>query len=172
MNAHPRHRTHSRTVNPGAGVLAASRAQCGLRVQSPAANTPKTHAKGGCHHGTTCLGNPRPPAHIPPRRGTCSLGAVLWGRHRPPGPQCIHRAHRGPATPPHAGSARGLHANTTGSPTPTQHVCPVHTPPTGPRHHGGNTNKKPPTTPATAPQTCHSSEPQVQVGGLHSHPAH
>ena len=40
----------------------------------------KTHAAKACHHGTTCVGHPRPAAHIPPRRGWGSIGTVLSGR--------------------------------------------------------------------------------------------
>ena len=120
--------------------------------------------------------HPRPPAHIFPGQSTCSVGAILRGRYGPPGPQCIHCTHRGPPRPPHAQprarSARGLHGKTTGSQTPMQHVSAVDTPTLGPPHHGGNTNVQRPTTPATAPRTCHSNEQQVQGRGPHSHPAH
>ena len=72
-------RKHSLTFNPGPGILPTSRAQCCHRVPGPAPNTPQAHAKGGCHHGATCVGHPRPRAPIRPRRDTCSVGAVLTG---------------------------------------------------------------------------------------------
>ena len=104
------------------------------------------------------------------------MGGVVCRRRRPPGPQCIHRAHRNPPTPSHAQPktriTRSLHTNTAGSPAPTHHMSPVLSPPVGPPHHGGNRHMEPPTTPAAAPRACHSNEPQMQGGRPHSRPAH
>ena len=85
-NPHPSHRAHSSAVHPGPGVLPTSRAKCSHRVPCPAPDTPQTHAAKGRHHNLTCVGHPRPPAHIPPCRGPGSISAILRGQHRPPGP--------------------------------------------------------------------------------------
>ena len=57
-----------------------------IRFQALRPDTPQTHASKGRHHSLMCVGHPRPPAHVPPCRGSGSIGSLLWGRHRPPSP--------------------------------------------------------------------------------------